>query len=265
MTGNQHISQEDLALHGMQALSEPESAQLQTHLAQCELCRDQLAELSGDAAMLGLSVPQHPAPAGARQRLLNRIAADSLAAKQESHGRILPFPRNTRIAWAIAAALAMIALTLYLKNNALNRELRDLSGQVAGLENKSVQARHVLDLLTARSAQHVLLTATKTSVEPAGRAVYLAESGSLIFQASNLKSVASDKAYELWLIPASGKPIPAGVFWPDAAGSASVVMPPLPKGVPAKAFCVTIENARGSDWPTTPIILSGAAASAAGE
>jgi anti-sigma-K factor RskA len=34
-------------------------------------------------------------------------------------------------------------------------------------------------------------------------------------------------------------------------------MPPLPKGVEAKAFGVTVENEGGSTTPTQPIILAG--------
>jgi hypothetical protein len=269
VTGNRHISQEDLVLHALQALSEGESAAVRTHLAQCALCRDELAEFSGDAAMIGLSVPQHSVPAGARQRFLNRIAADASIAKQsvkqEKGGQVLPFPRNAWVPWTTAAALAILAISLLVKNSALNKELADASSKVTDLTGQSAQARQVLDLLTSHSAQRVLLAASKASVEPTGRAVYLADSGSLVFQANNLKVLASDKTYELWVIPVNGNPIPAGLFRPDAEGSASVVMPPIPKGIPAKAFGVTIEKAEGADTPTAPIIISGAAASTTGE
>lgn len=123
----------------------------------------------------------------------------------------------------------------------------------------------MLDVLTSLTAQRVLLTAARTPVEPTGRVVYLADSGSLVFQANDLKPLALDKTYELWLIPVSGKPIPAGLFRPDVARSASIVMPPLPKGVQAKAFGVTVEKAEGSDTPTAPITISGAPASSVGE
>ena len=90
-----------------------------------------------------------------------------------------------------------------------------------------------------------------------------ANRGGLIFQASNLDPLPLNKAYELWVIPANGKaPIPAGTFRPDATGSASLVLPPLPTGVPAKAFGVTVERAEGSETPTAPIILSGVASNA---
>jgi anti-sigma-K factor RskA len=269
MTGNEHISHEDLALYALRTLSEEESAALQTHLALCALCRDELSEFSGAAAMVGLSVPQHPVPEGARQRFLNRIAADVSVkdqfVPQKTRGQALPFIRNAWIPWATAAALAIIAISFGAKSNALNKELGDATSQIGQLKDQSIQARQVLDVLTSHSAQRVLLTARNASVEPTGRAVYLADNGGLIFQANNLKSLASDKTYELWVIPVSGKPIPAGLFRPDAAGTASVVLPPLPKGIPAKAFGVTIENAEGSDSPTAPIILSGATASASGE
>ncbi|HEX6771625.1 MAG TPA: anti-sigma factor, partial [Acidobacteriaceae bacterium] len=66
------------------------------------------------------------------------------------------------------------------------------------------------------------------------------------------------KTYELWVIPASGAaPLPAGTFTPNAQGYASVVLPKLSSGVPAKSFGITIENAGGSATPTMPFILSG--------
>lgn len=271
MTGNEHISQEDLGLFALQSLAEAESSAVRVHLAQCALCRDELAVISGDAALFGLSVPQQPLPAGARQRFLNRIAADASftqpAAKQESRGQVVPFLSSAWIPWATAAALALVAISLGIRNHALNQELGDAFSQVAYLTNQSaqsaaqsVQAQKVYEVLTSHSAQRVLLTASKTAVEPTGRVVYLAESGSLVFQANNLKLLASDKTYELWVIPVNGKPIPAGLFQPDAAGSASVVLPQIPKGIPAKAFGVTIEKAQGADTPTAPIILVGTTA-----
>lgn len=50
----------------------------------------------------------------------------------------------------------------------------------------------------------------------------------------------------------------AGLFQPDAAGNGSVVLPPIPQGIEAKAFGVTLEDAAGSKTPTAPILLAGA-------
>jgi hypothetical protein len=48
------------------------------------------------------------------------------------------------------------------------------------------------------------------------------------------------------------------MFKPDARGSATVVEPPLPGGVEAKAFAITVEPEQGSSAPTMPIVMMGA-------
>jgi anti-sigma-K factor RskA len=58
-------------------------------------------------------------------------------------------------------------------------------------------------------------------------------------------------------VPTSGSPISAGVFHPNANGKASILLPPLPPGVAAKAFAVTVEPAGGVPQPTGPKVLIG--------
>ena len=268
MTDRNHIPQEDLALYAMQTLSPEESAAVRTHLATCALCRDELAELSGDLALVALSVEQHPVPEGARQRFLDRVAASSLAASQKATD-VQPGPWMREqpprapmvwLPWAAVAALVIAVVFLGVKNNSLHQQLRVQSSLMEQLVTKTSHAQQVLEVLTAPSAQRATLTTSKTPVSPTGRAIYLADRGALIFQANNLAPLPEDKTYELWVVPANGPaPVPAGLFRPDATGTASVVLPPLPKGVAAKAFAITIEKAEGSDTPTAPIILSGAA------
>jgi anti-sigma-K factor RskA len=62
----------------------------------------------------------------------------------------------------------------------------------------------------------------------------------------------------LWLIPKPGWPIPAGVYKPNERGNAIVIHPPLPAGVEAKSFAITIEPENGSSVPTMPIEMMGA-------
>lgn len=269
MTEQIHIPREELALYAMQALDREECVRIDAHLAQCAECRAELAEARGELALLAMSVEAQPLPAGAKQRFMDRVAA---AAESEKASAVRPRavvqmpqpPRRSAVAvwlpWAAAAALLVVAF-------ALDARVRDLDRQVARQEHAAqaqadanAQAQRVLDLLSARNAQHVVLTAANVRPVPSARAVYLAAQGSLILEASNLAPVPQDKTYELWIIPANGKaPVPAGLFRPDATGSASLVLPKLPKGVEAKAFGVTVENASGSATPTLPIVLSGAA------
>jgi anti-sigma-K factor RskA len=100
--------------------------------------------------------------------------------------------------------------------------------------------------------------AAQSPPQPQGKAIYVRDRASLIFLASNMPVLPPQKAYELWLIPTNGSPIPAGVFKPDARGSATVVEPPLPAGVEAKTFAITVEPEQGSSTPTMPIVMMGA-------
>jgi hypothetical protein len=266
MMQDEHIPQEDLVLYAMQAMRSHELAAVRLHLDRCAECRKSLAEVNGDLALVAISVDQKPLPEGARQRFVERLAADPSRASRA--GAAQPVSIETKrparrtalwIGWLAAAASLFFAFSLRQKVDVLNDQLAQQKQAAEQQAAANARARQVLDVLTAPTAKRVLLTAAKAKPEPTGRAVYLAENGGLVFQANDLGQLAQDKTYELWVIPADGKaPIPAGLFRPDAAGSASVVMPPLPKGVPAKAFGVTIEKAEGSATPTAPIILVGA-------
>jgi anti-sigma-K factor RskA len=266
MTGNEHNTQEELASYAMQNLPVEESASIRAHLRSCAECRNELAQVSGDLALLGLAVEQQPLPEGARERFLNKIASSATAKPRETLAEVMPMPaKSTRrgigfwAPWVAAAAMAIAAISLGVQNKALNDELDLESNLVKNLAAQASKAQQVLEVLTAPTAQRVTLTEGKTPAQPSAKATYLAERGGLILLATNLKPLPADKAYELWVIPADGKaPVPAGVFRPDAVGTANLVLPTLPAGIEAKAFGITIENASGAATPTLPIILSGA-------
>jgi anti-sigma-K factor RskA len=175
--------------------------------------------------------------------------------KRSVAGKVLPW-----VGWAVAAGLAVAAGDLYHAREMMRGTLAAQASQIDHLTADEAAARQVLDTMTDNSAMRVTLTTKgQTTPLPTGRATYVASKGTLIFLASNLAPLQPAKTYELWLIPAGEgqSPIPAGTFHPDSHGNASVIMPPLPKGVEAKAFGVTIEDEGGSLTPTQPIILAG--------
>lgn len=293
MSANGHIEQEDLALFAMQLLSQEESSGIYPHLEQCSVCLHSLAEVQGDLAIYAHTVDMHSPPAQARERLMKQVAREkkdipidrALPAKPvvaaatdsgEVHlrglgrgdylseeepqkrsvgGKVLPW-----VGWAIAAGMAVTAGNLYQQRDALRNIISTQSTTMAQLTADAAAARQVFDTMTDTTAKRVVLnTSPQTKPVPQGRATYIASKGSLIFVANNLDPLQPAKTYELWLIPANGSaPIPAGTFHPDAGGNASVILPPLPKGVEAKAFGVTIEAEGGATKPTLPIIMVGA-------
>ncbi len=244
---------EDLALYALGALPGEERVALEKHLEECAGCRRELEQLRGDMALMALSAAGPAPPLRARQRLMGAVGREPRRAatpERRSWWMLVP--------WVAAAALAVGLVALWLQNSDLHR-------RIAGLQNQSAQqlaelqrAREVVSTLTATDAMRVTLVAAKTPPQPQGKAIYVRDRSSLIFLASNLQALPAEKAYELWLIPVNGAPIPAGVFKPDAHGSATVINPPLPAGVQAKAFAITVEPEGGSSAPTMPIVLIGA-------
>lgn len=249
----------------MQGLTPEEQAEVNTHLEGCAPCRAELREILGEEALLALSVEQKPVPPGAQQRFLARIANTPQESPGAAFVRRAPEPvaaeRGIGFGWlGWVTAMVAIAFAGYFGNRSfqLQQQLNSDRADIAQLAAQAARAEELTDALTSPAAKQVTLTESKQPAQPVGHATYLPSKGALIFVASNLHRVPPNKTYELWLIPANGKaPMPAGLFRPDATGSASVVLPQLPPGVEAKAFGVTIEDAQGSNTPTLPIMMSG--------
>jgi anti-sigma-K factor RskA len=254
---------EDLALYALSALEGDDRAILEKHLAGCSECRLELEQLRGDGALLALSTIGPKPPARARQRLLDAVAkeaAPTLSQKTRKDGAPTTATRRSwwgALGWAATAAVIVFAASLWKENTALKQSLASASAQAIQSARELDDLRKISAPLIAPEAQRITLVAMKTPPQPQGKAFYLRNRSSLVFMANNMPPLPPQKAYELWLIPIQGSPVPAGTFKPDAHGSATVVNPPLPSGMEAKAFAITVENEAGARTPTMPIMMMG--------
>ena len=261
MSGHEQFA-EDLALYALNALEGEDRANLEKHLATCSACRLELEQLRGDGALLALSVTGPKPPVRARQRLLDAVAKEAAASptSRAQNAREMGHPRSSWwgwLGWAATAAVIVFAASLWKENAALKQSLASASAQANQSTLELDDLRRIAAPLMAPEAQRITLVAMKTPPQPQGKAFYLRNRSSLVFVANNMPALPSQKAYELWLIPMQGAPIPAGMFKPDAHGSATVVNPPLPAGMEAKAFAITVENEAGATTPTMPIVMMG--------
>ena len=245
---------EDLALYALGALEGGERISLEGHLQECASCRRELEQLRGDAALLALTTSGPRPPVRAKSRLMDAIAREPRGKRSQ------PASSWFGIAgWIAAAAMVGVAAALWWSNARLSFNVQILSAQIEREKSQSERARRVADVLNAPDATpYLVLPVSVKTLPPSGKAIYSRERNGLVFVASNLGPLPSGKAYELWLVPKQGTPIPAGVFKPDAHGGAIVLNPPLPAGVEAKAFAITIEPEQGSTTPTPPIVMMGA-------
>ncbi len=281
MSSTQHTDIEELAMYALLLLSEEEAAEVRAHQQVCESCRAELAQVREDLALFALTVEPVQPPEGARERFLTRLRTDHApqspiptSPKQAVPGAPAPLLVQRRneptsavlrilpwIGWAAAAAAIIVALGLKEDRDALRGAFAAQNADNATTQRELARDRHILGVLTDPDAVRVNLTTSKVPATPTARATYEQKSGTLLLLASNLPALQPAKVYELWLIPADGsKPLPAGVFSPDARGNASLLVSSLHGAVAAKAFGITVEQAGGSETPTLPILLAGAPA-----
>jgi anti-sigma-K factor RskA len=234
---------EDLALHVLGSLQGDELAALQAHLLSCADCRRELELLRGDMALLAISTAGSVPPRHAKQRLL-----DAVAHEPRNVAGSIPSRRGfwNLVPWFAAAAAALMVVLLLRQNSELKNSVATLNSLFSDQKLQLQHAQEVVETFTAADSQQVTLVAAKNAPQPQGKTFYLRDKGRLIFLANNLPQLPPEKIYELWLIPKTGAPIAAGLFKPDNRGGASVMNPPLPVGVEAKTFAVTLEPDSGS-------------------
>jgi anti-sigma-K factor RskA len=246
---------EDLALHALGSLSGAERESLEQHLGQCAGCRAELEQLRGEMALMALSSSGPVPPRRSRARLLQAIAQEARSAPQTGRA---PAGRWFAIPAFAALALAIALFALWGTNVRLSRRYEAVQRERVQNMRDVERARELLAMFNAPDAVHATLIAAKEKPQAQGKAMYLPSQGALLFMASNLAPLPPRKAYQLWVVPMQGAPVPAGTFHPDEKGSAMVMDPPIPKGIAAKMFGVTVEAEGGSQSPTLPMVMMSA-------
>ncbi len=175
--------------------------------------------------------------------------------------------------WAVAAGCSFVAGLQLHQRQQIQNSIAAQQARIDDTTRQAVRAQDALATLTAANAMQMPLHTTAalkpaTPIKPGTAAppaaptpealvAYLADKGALVFIGTHMEPAPAGKTYELWLLPADGRnPMPAGTFKPDAQGTAHLMLPQIPKGVPAKGFGITVENDGGSETPTLPIVMS---------
>ena len=227
-TGHERY-RDDLAAYALGALEQPEAAELQRHLADCDACRMQLRWLQSAVDLLPRSVEQLEPPAGLRKRLMATVRAEARDASRA--GIQTAEPRRWRdwgaLLWRPATAVAAGALLII--------------GAAGGY------------LLHEPGDSSSVVTARALSAAPSNVAGMLErEGGSAILTMSRLPSLSPNDVYEVW-VKRDGALEPSSLFVPRRDRTAEAAVPgPLDD---ADAVLVTREPRGGSQHPTSPPLL----------
>lgn len=258
------------------ALEGEEQRAVEQHVKTCPECGEKVQQAHARVALLALAAPPIAPSAVVKERLMRQVASEragaapSPSSSPASALSVGPVQKRPRFwSWGVAAlaaaavVLAVITGVLASRNHQLNTRVQALeTGQAQEIVQekrqaaKMARAEAVLDVLTSSGTLKVALVSAEAHPVPQGKAFYNPAKG-LVFYAANLAQLPSSQTYQLWLVPTQGKPVSAGTFETDARGNGEILLPPLPPGVAAKAFAVTIEPAGGEPQPTGKKVLIG--------
>ena len=214
--------------YALDALDEDERRAYEEHLETCESCRAELASFQETTEALALaSAGPEPGPG-----LRGRILADARAERQV----VVPLePRGRWLVPVLAAASAIAAAVAV-----------GVGIWAASLSSKLDDTRSALDVLVDPNARTVSLVAGE------GRLVVDAR-GEAVLVLHGLERAPAGKTYETWIV-SDGAPTRAGLF-PGAMGTEVVSVEG--RVAPGNVVAVTVEDAGGSDAPTTrPVVAS---------
>ncbi len=248
-------------LYALGALEPDLAAEIEEHLSQqCPECLARVSEAAQFSAALAGIAEVKKAPAKLRGRVL-----ESIAPAKSSRNWMFA------VGGLSAACIALLAFALWSGTRmhrmgaqlvvvsedrdrlqstleAMNRSERN---QLADVRSERDQLRSALGVMRSPETRSVRFG---TENVPHGW-VFANRTGGLVFVGSKLPRIGSDRILELWLMPKSGAPRPAGLFRPNAAGDFIDISPLAVDPSRNKAVAVSIEPREGSSAPTTTPIL----------
>ena len=274
MSQGEHIRLEEMELFALSALPEEEAAALKAHVAGCGECAMKLAQAHGNAAMLAFAVKQERPAGTIKAELMARIRANreaeerfqwplrtkdpgSEAAKAKPEADAESSWWNWVVVLA-AIALALVSIGLSWQNRRIAEELRKERQVADSLIPGRGEIERLVSVLAAPDTVTVKLAGTGDAANISGVVKYNGKRGAMVYSAE-LPALPAGKSYQMWLVPAKGAPISAGVFGAGGQPMGKLWSAEVPANTEAKAFAVTIEPAGGMAQPTGPKVLVGAA------
>lgn len=213
---------------------DPARSEIAAHLArECPECVAGIRSAMATTAAFSGAVTEVDPPRHLRRRVIAMVEPQPKRAVV-----ILP--------WAVSALLAVALISVAIPGRQTKTEDRDVS--------KLAEALSILNDPVAKDV---------TFGDPAARGRVFVSPKGVVLIAAHLPKLDASRTFELWIIPGTGNPIPAGTFHGEAISSApgamdtSAVYVYQGQTANAAAIAVTVEPEGGSPQPTTtPFIVS---------
>ena len=221
---------EDLAApYVLGALEPEERSRYEAHLLECAECTALVSDLSEGVIALDQALAVEP-PSDLRARVLGGISP-------LTHTGVIDITRRRRrprqLTWVAAAvAVVLIGVLAIFSPNPLDRLMA------------------AADVRTIELSVHEAFAAPRPQE---AQVVFSASEEAAAVQFSGLAVPEEGDTYQLWLI-GEGGPTPAGVFVPDEAGEATVLL--LGEAQAGQLLAVTQEPSGGLPLPSGEVLFS---------
>ena len=229
---------EDYELYALGVLEEPDRGELQAHLERnCEVCTAEVRRAAVRVSALSGLTPYVDPPKDLSKRVLASVGIHP------------QFRWNWMQTWATLAAC--VVLGMFWIGHTRRERIRDIAFQDAMEQIK--QAADMMALLNA--PETVVRGSSEGAQKPPQGKVFVNPNRGVLLLASNLPPAPAGKRYEMWVIPAGGSPVPAGLFQTESNGTAVHLQKgPVNIGSTA-AVAVTLEAEGGAAQPTSQILI----------
>ena len=228
---------------------EPERGEISAHLNRgCEVCMAGMKGAMEIVTLLGSAPTPVEPPAKLRRRILASVGVEQRGFSWAP-------------VWAVAAALSLaVAIYFGVQQRHFADEAQLLRTQVRLQTNQVTRLTEAFAILNGSDTQEAAFGNAQPR-PPRGK-VFVNPAQGVLLIASNLPPAPSGKLYEMWMIPRTGKPIPAGLFQSETGGTAMYIRRGAVDLPSTGAVAVTLENAQGADQPTSQPLIVAALANA---
>ena len=261
------------ALYALGGLDATECDRFEAHLEVCRQCVDEVTSFLPVVHGLLHLAPATEPPDRLRARLFDEVDAPAPRTPVAAPVLMSTIPDDEQatsgsVRWmAVAGAVILTGLLWYgwqqasrsralqarLDAATLQREVADLDAATSRRSLRTLRGH--AGVLAAPDLAALPLEGQRNASSASGRA-FLSESRGIVVLASGLPPLASDEAYQLWLVTRPD-PVSAGLATVDADGHLFESIPPVVDLSDLMAVAVTRESEDGADQPSDTVVLLG--------
>jgi anti-sigma-K factor RskA len=226
-------------LYSLGLLDGEEKSEIEAHLGrECAVCQKHLKDALAINALLLSQAPEVVPPSRLRRRVLASVGLE-----------------RSGWGWLAAAAAAcavIVALWFSLEKRTSDRELADARRTLQQSVAERDRLEQAFTFLNQPETRQVNFGQGQPA-PPRGN-IFLNPRLGVLLIASNLPVLPPGRAYEMWVIPKGGMPVPAGLFQSGPQGTAMHILPGAVG--PNVTVAVTVEPESGSPAPTSGILFA---------